>query len=139
MLYFAYGSNLNWRQMTKERCPGSKFLKSHNLKGYKLCFSHKTNHSIYGHANIIKSKKSTVPGALWKITKKNEKKLDLYEDFPTLYKKLYFTYNNKKVMTYYMVRKSSFMYPKELYLNTIKQGYKDCKLDTNYLKKALKN
>ena len=79
MLYFAYGSNLNWHQMKKERCPGSKFLKSHNLKGYKLCFSHKTNHSIYGHANIIKSKKSTVLGALWKITKKNEKVLDLYE------------------------------------------------------------
>ena len=72
MLYFAYGSNLNWRQMKKERCPGSKYLKSYNLKGYKLCFSHKTNNSIYGHANIVKSKRSIVPGALWKITKKKQ-------------------------------------------------------------------
>ena len=73
MLYFAYGSNLNWHQMKKERCPGSKYLKPFTLKGYKLCFSHKTVHSTYGHANIVKNKKSKVPGALWKITKKMKK------------------------------------------------------------------
>ena len=133
MLYFAYGSNLNHYQM-KKRCKDSKFLKNFDLKGFKLTFR-----SIYRAADIEIKKDSIVTGALFEISKNDEKKLDLYEDFPTLYKKLYFTYNNKKVMTYYMVRKSSFMYPKELYLNTIKQGYKDCKLDTNYLKKALKN
>jgi len=133
MLYFAYGSNLNHYQM-KKRCRDSKFLKNFDLKGFKLTFR-----SIYRAADIEIKKDSIVTGALFEISKNDEKKLDLYEDFPTLYKKLYFTYNNKKVMTYYMVRKSSFMYPKELYLNTIKQGYKDCKLDTNYLKKALKN
>ena len=133
MLYFAYGSNLNHYQM-KKRCRDSKFLKNFDLKGFKLTFR-----SIYRAADIEIKKDSIVTGALFEISKNDEKKLDLYEDFPTLYKKLYFTYNNKKVMTYYMVRKSSFMYPKEIYLNTIKQGYKDCKLDTNYLKKALKN
>ena len=74
MLYFAYGSNLNHHQMNY-RCSGAKYIKKHILNGYKLCFSHKTNHSIYGHANIIKSKKSKVPGALWKISKKDEKEL----------------------------------------------------------------
>ena len=133
MLYFAYGSNLNHYQM-KKRCKDSKFLKNFDLKGFKLTFR-----SIYRAADIDIKKDSIVTGALFEISKNDEKKLDLYEDFPKLYKKLYFTYNNKKVMTYYMVRKSSFMYPKEIYLNTIKQGYKDCKLDTNYLKKALKN
>ena len=133
MLYFAYGSNLNHYQM-KKRCRDSKYLKNFDLKGFKLTFR-----SIYRAADIEIKKDSIVTGALFEISKNDEKKLDLYEDFPKLYKKLYFTYNNKKVMTYYMVRKSSFMYPKELYLNTIKQGYKDCKLDTNYLKKALKN
>ena len=133
MLYFAYGSNLNHYQM-KKRCKDSKFLKNFDLKGFKLTFR-----SIYRAADIEIKKDSIVTGALFEISKNDEKKLDLYEDFPTLYKKLYFTHNNKKVMTYYMVRKSPFMYPRELYLNTIKQGYKDCKLDTNYLKKALKN
>ena len=78
MLYFAYGSNLNHAQM-RYRCDGAKYLKKHTLKGYKLCFSHKTNHSVYGHANIIKNKKSEVNGALWNITKKHEKELDGYE------------------------------------------------------------
>ena len=137
MLYFAYGSNLNWHQMKKERCPGSKFLKSHNLKGYKLCFSHKTNHSIYGHANIIKSKKSTVLGALWKITKKNEKVLDLYEGVNyNYYQKEYFSYKGQKALVYiqkvYYLKK-----PNSTYLHTIISGYKDCGLDLNYLKKKI--
>jgi len=80
-----------------------------------------------------------VPGALFEISKNDEKKLDLYEDFPTLYKKYYFLYQNKKVMTYTMVKKTHFTYPKERYLNTIKQGYKDCGLDINFLFKILKS
>ena len=41
-------------------------------------------------------------------------------------------------MTYTMINKSPFMYPKENYLNIIKQGYKDCKLNEKYLINALK-
>ena len=40
-------------------------------------------------------------------------------------------------MTYTMVKKTKFSYPTEKYLNVIKQGYKDCKLDKKYLNKAL--
>ena len=74
---------------------------------------------------------------MFEISKSDEKKLDVYEDYPILYKKLYFKYYNKTVMTYIMVRKTKFMYPTERYLNVIKQGYKDCRLDKKYLKKAL--
>ena len=41
-------------------------------------------------------------------------------------------------MTYTMVNKSAFRYPTERYLNIVKRGYKDCKLDTSALTKALK-
>ena len=132
MLYFAYGSNLNHFQM-KKRCKDSKFLKKFDLKDFRLTFR-----SIYRAADIEQRRKSIVPGALFEISKSDEKKLDLYEDFPTLYKKYYFYYNNYKVMTYTMVKKTPFTYPKERYLNTIKQGYKDCKLDVKYLINALK-
>ena len=40
-------------------------------------------------------------------------------------------------MTYTMVKKSSFKFPTERYLNVVKRGYKDCKLDKKYLIKAL--
>ena len=133
MLYFAYGSNLNHFQM-KRRCKDSFFLKKYELKGYRLNFRSK-----YRAADIEIKKNSNVVGALFEISKTDEKKLDVYEDFPILYTKIYFKYYNKKVMTYIMVRKSKFRYPTEKYLNVVKQGYKDCNLDKNCLRNALKN
>ena len=131
MLYFAYGSNLNNFQM-KRRCKDSIFLKKINLKDFRLTFRSK-----YRAADIEAKKNSIVPGALFEISKNDEKKLDVYEDFPILYKKYYFTYYEKKIMTYTMTKKTLFTYPTERYLNVIKCGYKDCNLDGKYLKKAL--
>tara|TARA_X000000368_G_C22422707_1_gene446800 strand:+ start:109 stop:516 length:408 start_codon:yes stop_codon:yes gene_type:complete len=133
MLYFAYGSNLNHFQM-KRRCKDSFFLKKYELKGYRLNFRSK-----YRVADIEKKSKSIIQGALFEISKSDEKKLDVYEDYPILYKKMYFNYYNKKVMTYIMAKKTKFRYPSERYLNVIKQGYKDCNLDKKYLIRALKN
>jgi gamma-glutamylcyclotransferase (GGCT)/AIG2-like uncharacterized protein YtfP len=131
MLYFAYGSNLHHLQM-KKRCKDSVFIKKINLKGFKLTFRSK-----YKAADIEIKKNSSVPGGLFNISKNDEKKLDLYEDFPTLYKKYYFSYYGKKVMTYTMVKKTSFKFPTERYLNIVKKGYKDCNLNSSYLVKAL--
>ena len=131
MLYFAYGSNLNHFQM-KRRCKDSVYLKKINLKDFKLTFRSK-----YRAADIEFKKNSIVPGGLFEISKSDERKLDIYEDFPILYKKHYFYYYGKKVMTYTMVKKSTFRFPTERYLNIIKRGYKDCGLDDKYLKKSL--
>ncbi len=131
MLYFAYGSNLNHFQM-KRRCKDSIFLKKIKLKNFRLTFRSK-----YRAADIEPKKNSIVPGALFEISKSDEKKLDIYEDYPFLYKKYYFTYYGKKVMTYIMTKKTKFKYPTEIYLNVIKRGYKDCKLEKKYLLKAL--
>tara|TARA_B100001029_G_C14826707_1_gene320718 strand:+ start:163 stop:528 length:366 start_codon:yes stop_codon:yes gene_type:complete len=117
----------------KRRCKDSKFLKKIILKNFRLTFRSK-----YRAADIEIKKNSKVPGALFEISKSDEKKLDIYEDYPILYKKFYFTYYGKKVMTYTMMKKTSFKFPTERYLNVVKQGYKDCKLDQNYLLKALK-
>ena len=132
MLYFAYGSNLNHFQM-KKRCKDSIFLKKINLTNFKLTFRSK-----YRAADIEPKKNSIVPGALFEISKSDEKKLDIYEDYPILYKKYYFTHYGKKVMTYTMTKKTLFAYPTERYLNVVKRGYKDCNLDRNILKNALK-
>ena len=132
MLYFAYGSNLNHFQM-KRRCKDSIYIKKINLKNFKLTFR-----SRYRAADIESKKNSIVPGGLYKISKSDEKKLDVYEDYPILYKKFYFNYYKKKVMTYTMVKKTPFKFPTRRYLNIIKKGYRDCKLDMKYLNKALK-
>ena len=130
MLYFAYGSNLNHLQM-KKRCKDSIFLKKINLKNFRLTFR-----NMY--ADIESKKNLIVPGALFKISKIDEKKLDKYEDYPIVYKKYYFTYYEEKVMTYIMTKKTLFTYPTERYLNIIKRGYKDCNLNKKFLIKALK-
>ncbi len=131
MLYFAYGSNLNHFQM-KRRCKDSVFIKKIYLKGYSLTFRSK-----YRAADIEPKKNSFVQGGLFEISKSDENKLDIYEEYPLLYKKFYFKYYGKKVMTYTMVKKTMFRFPTEKYLNVVKRGYKDCKLDINFLKKAL--
>ena len=134
MLYFAYGSNLNHHQMKNIRCVGSKYLKTIFLKDYKLSFCHPNKLNKYGYANIVKKKGSKVPGAIWKITKKHEKILDHYEEFPSSYQKKYFYLNGKKIMFYIMNRCFVKKHPKS-YINTIKEGYKNCNIDIKYSNK----
>ena len=131
MLYFAYGSNLHHFQM-KRRCKDSVFINKINLRNFRLTFRSK-----YRAADIEPKKNSIVPGGLFEISRSDEKKLDIYEDFPNLYKKYYFNYYGKKVMTYTMAKKTTFTFPTERYLNIIKKGYKDCNLDKKFLNKAL--
>jgi len=104
----------------RRRCKDSVFLKKIYLNGFKLTFRSK-----YRAADIEKKRNSVVQGALFEISKSDEKKLDVYEDFPILYKKYYFNYYNKRVMTYIMINKTSFRYPTVRYLNVITRGYKD--------------
>ena len=131
--YFAYGSNLHHAQMQR-RCPKCRYIKKHILHGYQLTFRSK-----YGACDIERRTGKKVYGALYVISRCAEKRLDVYEEYPTLYKKIYFNYKGNKVMTYTMVKKTHFTYPKERYLNTIKQGYKDCGLDIHFLFKILKS
>ena len=129
--YFAYGSNLHHLQM-KKRCPNCRFIKKITLHNYSLTFRSK-----YGAADIEKKMRSKVHGALYLISRVAEKRLDIYEEYPVLYKKMFFKYNNKKVMTYIMSKKTKLVPPTNKYLNIIKQGYKDCKLNMKSLNTAL--
>ena len=129
--YFAYGSNLHHQQM-KKRCPKCCFIKKITLKNYNLTFRSK-----YGVADIEKNIGQSVHGGLYLISKSAEKRLDIYEEFPTLYKKMYFKHYNKKIMTYIMPKKTKLVHPTTRYLNIIIQGYKDCKLNLKRLNNAL--
>jgi len=131
LYYFAYGSNLHHLQM-KRRCPKCRYLKNIVLNNFQLTFRNKG-----GWADIEKKINKKVYGALYTISKCAEQRLDKYEDYPIVYKKMYFKYKGKKVMTYTMVRKTKFVPPSTRYLNIIKQGYKDCKINIKSLNVAL--
>ena len=96
-----------------------------------------TFRSKYGAADIERKKNQKVYGALYIISQLAEKKLDVYEEYPTLYKKMYFNYKGKKVMTYIMPKKTKLVPPSTRYLNIIKQGYKDCRINIRSLNLAL--
>ena len=129
--YFAYGSNLHHLQM-KRRCPNCRFIKKIILHNYSLSFRSK-----YGAADIEKKIGTKVYGAMYLISKVAERRLDVYEEYPTLYKKMFFKHNNKKVMTYIMAKKTKLVPPTTKYLNVIKQGYRDCKLSIKSLNDSL--
>jgi gamma-glutamylcyclotransferase (GGCT)/AIG2-like uncharacterized protein YtfP len=129
--YFAYGSNLHHSQM-KKRCPNCKFIKKMILRNFNLAFRSK-----YGVADIEKKKGKKVYGALYTISKYAEKRLDVYEEYPHLYKKMYFNQRGKKIMTYIMPKKTNLVPPTTRYINIIKQGYKDCKINIKSLSVAL--
>ena len=131
IFYFAYGSNLHHLQM-KRRCPNCRFIKKIILHNYNLTFRSK-----YGAADIEKKLGKKVYGALYLISEKAEKRLDVYEEYPTLYKKMFFKYGTKKVMTYIMPKKTKLVPPTNHYLNVIKQGYRDCKLSIKSLNDSL--
>ena len=131
MFYYAYGSNLNRKQM-KRRCKDSRFIKKIILNNYILTFRSK-----YGSADIEKNRGKKVYGALYNISKSDEKKLDIYEEYPKLYKKMFFKYNNKLVMSYIMKKKTKKTSPTIYYLNIIRQGYRDCKISMRSLSAAL--
>ena len=126
--YLAYGSNLNHHQMTNIRCIGSKYLKTFLLKDYKLIFCHPNKLNKFGYANVMKKKGSKTPGGIWTISKKHEKILDRYEGFPDTYQKEYFFLEGKKIM-FYIMRKYYFKNPPKSYIDTIKEGYKNCDIE----------
>jgi len=76
MYYFAYGSNMNIKQMSI-RCPGAMPLGSAVLLDYALVERR--------YADIEKRDGAQVNGLLWEISDKNLRSLDCYEGYPSLY------------------------------------------------------
>ncbi|NLB48654.1 MAG: gamma-glutamylcyclotransferase [Erysipelotrichia bacterium] len=130
-LYGAYGSNLNFEQMLS-RCPDAAFVGVTMLKGWQLTFR--------THATLERDEKGKTPIGVWGITQSDENELDLYEGFPSYYRKEMITVelNGKTVeaMIYLMNGKFPRL-PSEQYYKRILKGYADANLDMTYLENAL--
>ena len=134
--YIAYGSNLNMDQMAM-RCPDAVKVGTAILEGYKLTFR---SNWRYGVANVEPAKGRKVPVGIWAISARDEKSLDRYEGFPTLYDKqeIVVRVNGVPVsaMVYVMTPGHEIAPPALSYLHTIKQGYKDFGFDPRPLMRA---
>lgn len=80
--YFAYGSNLSRKAMAM-RCPTAKPVGKGILKDYQLVY----RGGSYGYLTVEPKKGSSVPIGVWEIEERDEKNLDMYEGYPSLYRK----------------------------------------------------
>jgi gamma-glutamylcyclotransferase (GGCT)/AIG2-like uncharacterized protein YtfP len=80
MLYFAYGSNLDFAQM-RQRCPSAQFVGIAKLPEYKLDFTRRSRQRECGVSDVVVSPGNAVWGAVYEITEIDFGRLDQTEGF----------------------------------------------------------
>ncbi|MBP2655614.1 MAG: Gamma-glutamyl cyclotransferase, AIG2-like [Firmicutes bacterium] len=137
-VYAAYGSNINLFQMAK-RCPTAYVRATAILTGYRLTFRGTNGGAV---ANIEPDQAGQVPVMLWELRASDERALDRYENFPTLYRKetVQVRVINKRVkaMVYVMNGEKPLGAPWWKYYNVIRQGYRMAAFDLGILEQAIK-
>ena len=141
-VYVAYGSNLNMEQM-RDRCTTAEFIGTGAIENYELQFKGSLHNA---HATIAPKEGSSALVGVWRIQKRDESHLDMYEgDNP----KGYCYYNKEQIpvkmddgstligMVYIMDSRMDFGNPSKNYYDIVRQGYEDCGLDTNVLDHAV--
>ena len=129
MYYFAYGSNLNKKQM-RERCPDSKPMFMARLPNYKLVFAGWSRQWRGGVASIKPFRGERVTGALYEVSEQCLRRLDKYESG---YNQLNVTVFDEdgdpmEAITYIKSQQSEETPPSKEYLTVIQQGYRDWRI-----------
>lgn len=131
--YIAYGSNLNVRQM-RMRCPDAAIIGTAFIPDYRLLFKGSKSGS-------------QVPVAVWAVSARDERQLDIYEGFPDFYYKKGFSLDVKQSESRKICKLTAFAYimheerklglPSTSYLQTCGTGYRDFGFDLQYLLDAI--
>ncbi len=129
MYYFAYGSNLNRKQML-ERCPESKPKFIATLHNYKLLFVGWSRQWRGGVASIRPFRGERVLGAIYEVSDRDLRRLDSYEGYPRSYNRLNVTVFDEDgepipATTYIQAGQAEETQPSPEYLSVIQQGYRD--------------
>ena len=136
--YMAYGSNLNVEQMAY-RCPDAVPVGTATLNGWELRFN--------GVLTIERKEGAHTPVGIWKISKEDERNLDMYEGYPRLYRKEVMKVpvtdkngNTEELncIVYIMNEgRRGKLPPSSSYYYTVADGYWDFKFDTKILNDAV--
>jgi gamma-glutamylcyclotransferase (GGCT)/AIG2-like uncharacterized protein YtfP len=132
-LYIAYGSNLNLQGM-QSRCPTAEVAGTAVLKDYQLRFRD-------GLATVEPKPGAEVPVLVWDIQPGDEKRLDNYEGWPSLYRKENVTVemSGKPVsaMVYIMNGGHRLSPPGKYYYDILLEGYRTAGFDARILENAI--
>jgi len=127
--YFAYGANLNRKQML-ERCPDSKPMFIATLRNYKLVFVGWSRQWRGGVASIKPFRGERVLGAIYEVSEECLRRLDKYESSYNRMNVTVFDEDGEplEAITYIKAVQSEETLPSKGYLAVIQQGYKDWRL-----------
>ena len=128
--YIAYGSNLSESQMAR-RCPTAKVVGTSVLKDWRLLFD--------GPASIERFEGYEVPVLIWELQPNDERSLDIYEGYPSYYRKEMLEVEVKgqrlEAMVYIMNTNKEHQ-PNDYYYEILEDGYKRFRFDLNILERA---
>lgn len=131
--YIAYGSNLNLEQM-KRRCPTAKVIGRGMIKDHELLFRG-SRRSAY--ATVEQKAGASVPVLIWEIGRSDERNLDIYEGYPSMYGKVDLLVETEDgcefIMAYTMTEGYEIGSPSASYLETITHGYEAAGFDVSEL------
>lgn len=121
------------------RCPDAEFLGTSELKDWRLLFR---GSQTGRYATIEPCEGYTVPLLVWRISQRDEARLDRYEGVSSgFYRKeiVQIPLNGKMVeaMVYVMDERRSFGIPEEWYYNVVEDAYAEFGFDASILECAL--
>jgi len=138
VLYFAYGSNMNLRQM-RTRCGNSwKRVGVGYVEGYRLVFDGNSSRWGGGVANLVQDSASRVWGVLFEL--ESFECLDPYEGYPDVYDRKEVSVvvpqlgQELKAVAYIRPKPREIKKPSESYLNTIIEGARENDLPEDWIK-----
>lgn len=126
-IVFAYGSNMNHRQMAL-RCPDARPVCVARLDGYRLTFAGHNARWGGGVATIVPARRGGVTGVVWRLSEQDLKRLDEFEGYPFVYDRAPVIVRSPRRADEiwchtYVKNVAQETTPSEDYLRTIIEGY----------------
>ncbi len=148
MLYFAYGSNLNWEQI-RRRCPSAGFVDLALLPDHRLAFNRYCGSYRGGVADVVPESGAQVWGVIYALAAEDLLALDNYEGYRPGRKRNAYVRQEaivwrqgdptrpEKVFLYRAVPQQEFIAPSRRYKKIIQQGAVYWGLPRSYLDAVL--
>lgn len=133
------------RAQMRHRCPNAEPVGTAMLEGYELSF--RGTRRGTGFLSIDPKAGGQVPVGVWRVSEADERSLDAYEGFPTLYRKVTVPVRlcpfcgsrtrTVEAIVYIMNSGHPVVPPSDFYLETCEDGYYDFFLDYAFLDDAV--
>ena len=135
--YAAYGANISVAQMSV-RFPDARVYGRAELRDHELVFCGPSGSAA---ATIEPKEGGTVPVLLWRLSRRDGRALDIYENWPVLREKkiLEVQMNSRTVhaTVYIMTQGYQPGRPAQHYCDILAEGYRTCGFDPAVLEAAL--